>query len=274
MSGRIFMRDGSLLYLGEPPDASIHRKCIPLVQIVIPIEGSIEARFEEEGVWEEIDGVVVASDVYHQYQGECSLLLSLWLNPTSEVAQIVVREGLREESHRHLAAFATQEVRRFVRAEGDFEDENAALDRIFSRVVEFLRGGGEERVSIDERIARAMELLKSEPLAARRLDELAAEVGLSPRHFRQLFLEHFGTSCKRHLQWRRMARATGELITDASLTEIAHNLGFTDASHFTRVYRDLFGVPPSNLRGMFEIHGDLDMPKSRDSEERGDVSSE
>ncbi len=254
MSGHIYMKDGSILFLGEPPEVSVHRECIPPVQVIVPIEGELEGRFAEGDDWQEVDGVVVASECYHRYRGKCPEVLSLWLNPTGAEAQAITSDGLLGETHRFLAPHATDEVRRIVRSEKNRADDSELLERIFLRVVEFIAGPMEEAQAVDGRIARAMEVLKTDPLASRRVEELAAEAGVSPRRFRQLFNEHFGTSCKRHMQWSRVLDASCELNTEASLSEIAHRMGFTDASHFTRIYRDLFGVPPSISRGSFDVH--------------------
>ena len=81
------------------------------------------------------------------------------------------------------------------------------------------------------------------------LDQLAQEAGLSPYHFSKAFKTSFGVPPWRYVTERRIHRAK-ELLLDGSpsITEIAHDLGFSSHSHFTAVFRKTTGRPPSHFR--------------------------
>ena len=78
---------------------------------------------------------------------------------------------------------------------------------------------------------------------------LAAEmVGASPRTVR-LRLREEGTSWRRLLDELRFEYTRARLIeTDASLGDIAFELGYADAAHFTRAFRRWTKVTPSEFR--------------------------
>lgn len=81
-------------------------------------------------------------------------------------------------------------------------------------------------------------------------EQAAQAAGISVRYLHRLF-ETSGTSFAAALQSRRLAaaRAALENPTDPrTLTVIAHDCGFCDAAHFSRVFRAAFGVPPSEYR--------------------------
>lgn len=83
------------------------------------------------------------------------------------------------------------------------------------------------------------------------LSELAAECGLSPRHFARAFRQSTGLSPHRWIMQHRVERAR-ELLGKQilSLTEIALTCGFADQSHFTRVFTRIAGFTPGAWRRM------------------------
>jgi AraC family transcriptional regulator len=81
------------------------------------------------------------------------------------------------------------------------------------------------------------------------LTALAALVDLSLYHFARAFKESFGTPPHRYLMVRRIERARSLLQTPAlSVTQIGMQLGFREASSFTRAFRKLTGLTPTEYR--------------------------
>jgi AraC-like DNA-binding protein len=62
------------------------------------------------------------------------------------------------------------------------------------------------------------------------------------------FRERFGTTVFGYLRLKRMEKAKA-LLTDGakSVIEIANNVGYTNASHFARAFRQVYGVNPGKL---------------------------
>jgi AraC-like DNA-binding protein len=75
---------------------------------------------------------------------------------------------------------------------------------------------------------------------------LAARVGMSERAFRNAFQAVMDWSPKRYLDRLRLEKAA-ELLRQnrASIGEVADVLGYSSPFHFSRAFRELFGVPPS-----------------------------
>jgi AraC-like DNA-binding protein len=78
---------------------------------------------------------------------------------------------------------------------------------------------------------------------------MAMEVGLSPHHFSRSFTASVGQTPHRYLQQRRIEAAFRMLtLSSRSISDIAMDLGFSDQSHFTRVFRQQTGMTPSQTR--------------------------
>lgn len=79
--------------------------------------------------------------------------------------------------------------------------------------------------------------------------ELAADAGVHPVHLAAAFRRHHRVTIGDYVQRLRVQHAAG-LLRDASLslTEIALECGFSDQSHFTRVFKRRLGSTPGAYR--------------------------
>lgn len=86
----------------------------------------------------------------------------------------------------------------------------------------------------------------SGPLTLERLAEVAY---LSPFHFAHVFKATTGLSPHEFVAQRRMQRATTLLVSGAdSVEQVAADVGFSNVSHFRRLFRRYVGVLPGELR--------------------------
>lgn len=81
------------------------------------------------------------------------------------------------------------------------------------------------------------------------LAALAAEAGLSPHHFGKAFKASLGKPPCRYVNERRVDKAKEMLLSGhLSITEIAHEIGFSSHSHFSDMFRKVTGTTPSQFR--------------------------
>jgi AraC-like DNA-binding protein len=80
------------------------------------------------------------------------------------------------------------------------------------------------------------------------LDELAHQAGVSRFHFARQFRLSTGESPMGYLRRVRIERSKSILQTrDSTIAEVAARLGFSDQSHFTRIFGRLVGVSPGSF---------------------------
>jgi transcriptional regulator GlxA family with amidase domain len=81
------------------------------------------------------------------------------------------------------------------------------------------------------------------------VERLASVSGVSEAHFARSFKEAFGIPPHRYLLTRRIERAKALLRdSDAPIIEIAFQTGWNSLGTFGRVFRDVTGESPSQLR--------------------------
>ncbi len=85
----------------------------------------------------------------------------------------------------------------------------------------------------------------------RRLAQVSA---VSPSHFARAFKQAFGVPPHRYLLSRRIERAVALLRdTDLSITDIAFQTGWRSLGTFGRVFHDITGENPGNLRARMRL---------------------
>ncbi|WP_096085836.1 GlxA family transcriptional regulator [Agaribacterium haliotis] len=80
-------------------------------------------------------------------------------------------------------------------------------------------------------------------------DELACELGMSRRSFDRRFRQSFEQSPLQYLQKLRLDSAR-ELLKNSNLstTEVMHSVGYSDASHFNKLFKQIVGLTPRQYR--------------------------
>lgn len=77
------------------------------------------------------------------------------------------------------------------------------------------------------------------------LASLSHEAGLSPRQMRHTFARDIGLPMRAYLRWKRLRRAIAAVEEGASLGAAAASAGFADSAHLSRIFRDQFGMTPT-----------------------------
>lgn len=81
------------------------------------------------------------------------------------------------------------------------------------------------------------------------VERLASVSGVSPAHFARSFKDAFGVPPHRYLLTRRIERAKALLRdTDTPIIEIAFQTGWNSLGTFGRVFKDITGESPTELR--------------------------
>ena len=110
-------------------------------------------------------------------------------------------------------------------------------------------GGTATQAALLHRICQMIERRLDEPdLSPARI---AQSEGISERYLQKLF-ESTGDNFSHYLRERRLQRCWAELSNPAeahrSVSEIAFQCGFNDAAHFSRAFRERFGLSPRTFR--------------------------
>ncbi len=104
----------------------------------------------------------------------------------------------------------------------------------------------------DGYLRRALDYVNSnfaEPLS---LGAIASQAFMSPFHFSHVLKEQLGLTFVEYLTGVRIQKAKELLLgTSRSISRIALNVGYRDQSYFTKVFRKVEGITPTDFRRKF-----------------------
>jgi len=120
----------------------------------------------------------------------------------------------------------------------------ACANELFEAAVKIGVGQLPAPEPLDPRIAKSLQLMAGQ--APFSLEELAEHLGLSYYRLSHLFSQSLGISLRQFMQWRKVT-VTASLLATRSITEVAHEAGFTDSAHLSRTFQEIYGIPPSYL---------------------------
>jgi AraC-like DNA-binding protein len=101
----------------------------------------------------------------------------------------------------------------------------------------------------DNRIRKALALLRAHPNKELNMNDLANQVGLSRSRFYDLFQTSTGRSPRSYLDLLCVESAIAKLASgSAKIAEVSAELGFSAQSNFTRFFQQQVGIPPSEYR--------------------------
>ena len=107
------------------------------------------------------------------------------------------------------------------------------------------------------RLRRVVEFIEAHLAEELTQAELARVAELSPHHFASAFRMSAGVAPHRYLTERRIARACELLArSEATVTTVAHALGFSSHGHFSESFRRFVGVTPSEYKAKSRSPGE------------------
>lgn len=185
-----------------------------------------------------------ASDLHKRYPGMCMDADQLFVRDGKYYSSGGLTAGIdlalalvEEDISAHAALAVARELVMYIKRPGNQAQFSAPLDAQ-------TRGEGRMGELIDWLLDHLDEDLG--------IDRLAERVAMSPRNFRRVFSETFGTSPGDHVERLRLERACVLLISGAlSIDRIAAATGFRSADAFRRAFRARYQASPGEYRARF-----------------------
>lgn len=129
-----------------------------------------------------------------------------------------------------------------------------SYDIFLIQIQEYWNGESREEQSFLRRrelnlIREAVLILDANILNFKSVKDLSRQVGLNPNKLQDGFKEIYNTTVNGYVQERRLYEA-GTLIknTDLSFAEIADRVGISSRSYFSKIFKDQYGLTPSEIR--------------------------
>ncbi len=138
---------------------------------------------------------------------------------------------------------------------------NSIVTQIFSKIMQKINIGNnnlnissaneffQNKISSTMRILNECVRYISDKKGSVTVNQVCAEMFISPSYLRKIFSENIGISPIEFIHTIRLKQAEIMLIsTEKSISDIASELGYSSAYHFSRDFSNKFGTAPSSFR--------------------------
>ncbi len=245
MVNKLYIWENRALYLGQLPDMSEHR--LGGAALCLGIDKPFSVLESESNRWQECKSVLIPPGCMHEINLGGAPMAVLFLEPESE-HYAVLRDAMQHGEWQCLYGLAHEtEALTIVNDLYRNPYDAATTYRLLDNIIDPGRRAPDASRSVDTRIDKVVQLIKDDISQSYSIEELAARVNLSPTRLVHLFKEQTGVPIRRFRQWNHMKAVAACVAAGGTLTEAALRAGFSDSAHFSRAFRNMFGLKPSLL---------------------------
>lgn len=129
-----------------------------------------------------------------------------------------------------------------------------AIQSLLGDLLSFIPESSWDLMSSDFRILRVLTYIESNLEKDLSNKNLASQTSLATNAFSRLFTEEMGISPQKYVKKKRIDRAC-ELLhhSDYSIEQVAHETGFADRYHFSKIFKNLTMLSPARYRKEFGV---------------------
>jgi AraC-like DNA-binding protein len=248
------MSTGLVLFVGRYFNTAPHCHFAASVTISLDTPIRYRARGKE---WVETRGCVARPNAHFELDMQEARVVNVQLDP--EMEQCATLNAL-DFGGEEVISLGEEMLAPLIEKLKQLADAPRASGHALRRtVLSAIKEGPTPARSFDPRIARVLERVKTSFPDAPSSGELAAEVGLSEGRMIHLFGEQLGVPLRRYVLWLRVRYMLFCLAMNQNLTDAAHEAGFSDSAHYSRVFREMYGFAPSKLFRSDSVHIRLEL---------------
>ncbi|MBL4799619.1 MAG: helix-turn-helix domain-containing protein [Oleispira sp.] len=240
---QLFMWSDRVLYLGPSFDPVVHQH--HAVQICIGIDGPFRIALQGKDEWQTVRAALIGPDTPHQISSQETNMVFLYLEN-----ETVDFQGLLQFSEDAKTGILKSEVNEgflTVLAQASAGCSEIEAKSLGNQILSVFDIALNVRARIDSRIVKVLQMLDQTPSGQCESKILEKVACLSSSRLQHLFREQVGVPIRRYSLWLRLRRVMAQAIEGKTLMDAAHDAGFSDSAHFSRVFKGMFGITPSLL---------------------------
>ena len=231
---QLFLGENRLLFDGPLRELDWHRHSFACVLIGVDGPIVITGPSKED---EKVGRVVLAgAAVEHRLEFEARRVISVYIP-----AHDATFEKLGHARQETLAAGWTHDWEHAVKCWDEGRDASALSSQIEATFCK------EDNVLMDRRVRKLMRLLHAGKHLKAGTRDVAISLGISPSRLSALLKESTGSPLGRLQIAYRFWHAASAMLNVETFTDAAHAASFADAAHFSRAFRQSYGLPPSEI---------------------------
>ncbi len=240
----LYVWDGLSVFWGTSFHTNPHSH--NTLQLVFDIEKKFLLK-DKNREWTSYSAAIIDANHIHQLDSNGSIQLFLYLDVDSKCAKDLRSKYLKKEQ---ISSIAQIRIGRLddhffkkLLVQNDCDEMYLGCISILQKLLSFSK-----QKELDERVQKAIDFITKSPIKDFKVKDIALEVYLSESRLRHLFKEQVGQSIQNFIMWMRVIDSLSDVLKGKKLIETAYDHGFSDASHMTKSFIKIIGVPPSKIK--------------------------
>lgn len=215
------------------------------LQISISSKGILTLK-DSQGTAYTSKGFFVNSNIKHELLST-SNQLTILVNPLSPIGHKLVLENKHEEIeplNQSLFDSLSIILTHYESGRFSFSDFTNSINETLET---FHCSCEDEDHYKDDRIVKVLDFLEQNFTRIISVQEAANYCHLSTSRFLHLFKEKTQLSFRRYQLWNKLVKSIPYLLEN-SITKTGYKYGFSDSSHYTKTFKETFGILPNSIK--------------------------
>ncbi len=128
------------------------------------------------------------------------------------------------------------------------DNDPIKIEYILESIASIPNVQNKNNVTIDPRVRKSFDIIMTHEDEKISINQVAKQVHVSASHFAHLFKKETGMTFRQFALHSKLIKSIFAMYKEHSLTEASFLGGFADQSHFTRTFKNAFGIKPSTSR--------------------------
>jgi len=240
----LFFWNTNFMYVGKGLQTATHEH--HAIQLITNLQGEFELQSKLWGS-NTFKAVLIDSDKPHECITDNDTMLILNIAPESNIGVSLRAKYLLGQGFRSMDSDSTRQfVGQIQHALGEGIDEKNIVK--FTEAYLFGLAGLQMPVAMDDRIKKVLAIINGYEGGIIKIKELAGAVFMSPSRLIHLFTQQVGVPVRKYILWRRVVKAIQCTFQNNNITQAALEAGFSDAPHFNKTIKRMFGLNLSSLK--------------------------
>lgn len=243
MTNQIFLKPAWSVFLGVLPENNDHSHYS--VEICISLTDKLKIGYLNSE--KEFSSCVIGCNANHRHLSNLPQV-SILLSPLSELGIFYTK---KLETH-DVLFFSDSLIENTKEITLDYLKGKLTYSSFIDKIQNQINSKKEEsrssRNTIDNRILASIDFIQNNYEHVISLTEVSSRYHLSTSRFLHLFKKETGISFRKIQIWNKLAHSFRLFQKNKTLTEIAYECGFTDSAHFTKKFKETFGISPKQIR--------------------------
>jgi len=197
--------------------------------------------------WRKFSAAIIRTSHVHQLDSNNSIQLFIYLDKESDYAKKLTEKFLQNKDISDLQNSDIGKVSsnffKKLLVISDCDKLFQGFLTIINHLINF-----EKPHQKDERITEAISFITNHQEQTLKIKDVANHIHLSESRLRFLFKKQVGQPIQSFMLWLKVINSLNLVLKGKQITNTAYDVGFWDASHMIRSYKELLGVAPSTIK--------------------------